>query len=90
MYQPDPSKLTVLTLPNCGACDRTVNFLHRHLEGDYDSHVEIVPLAETPEALTYVKEVLGHTAAPVVVVGDRDWSGYRPDLLREEVAGLRA
>lgn len=88
MYQPDLSKLTVFTLPNCSGCDQTVNFLRRQLDDGFDAHVETVPLAETPEALTYVKQELGHTAAPVVVTGPRNWSGYRPDLLREAVAEL--
>ncbi|MDR6868472.1 glutaredoxin [Microbacterium resistens] len=35
-----------------------------------------------PDNLAAAK-ALGHSSAPVVVVGDRSWSGFRPDFLDE-------
>lgn len=29
---------------------------------------------------------LGHMAAPVVIVGEQHWSGFRPDLLERHIA----
>jgi glutaredoxin-like protein NrdH len=67
--------VTVYTLPSCVQCDSTKRVLTR-------TGVEygVVNLAEDPAAMTMIKE-LGYTAAPVVVVGDEHWSGFRPDKL---------
>lgn len=42
-------------------------------------------LLEDPSALELAKS-LGHLAAPVVIVGDQHWSGFRPDLLNKLAA----
>lgn len=69
------SKVTVYTLPSCVQCDSTKRYLQRNL-----IEFEEVKLHETPEALEMIKG-MGYTAAPVVMAGERHWSGFRPDLI---------
>lgn len=54
--------------------------MKRHLI-DYEE----VQLQETPEAMEMVKG-MGYTAAPIVVAGERHWSGFRPDLIESLAA----
>jgi glutaredoxin-like protein NrdH len=72
--------ITVYSRPACVQCTATYRALDR------------AGLAYTPvdvstdaEALAYVQS-LGYLQAPVVVAGDRHWSGFRPD----EIAALAA
>jgi glutaredoxin-like protein NrdH len=39
-----------------------------------------VDLTEDDEAMAYVKS-LGYASSPVVVAGDKHWSGFRPDMI---------
>lgn len=71
------SKVTVYTLPACVQCDTTKRYLKRNL-----IEYEEVQLQEAPEALEMIKG-MGYSAAPVVMVGDSHWSGFRPDKLDE-------
>lgn len=65
----------VYTLPACVQCDSTKKVLARN-----DIPYEEVNLAADANAMSYVRE-LGYSAAPIVVVGDDHWSGFRMDKL---------
>lgn len=71
--------VTVYTKPSCPQCDMTKKLLDRL--GVEHSTVDVTA---DPEAHAYVTG-LGYQAAPVVVVngGERHWSGFRPDHLKE-------
>lgn len=49
---------------------------------------EIRDLTLDPSALEQVK-ALGHLQAPVVIAGEKHWSGFRPDKI-SELAATRA
>jgi len=70
-----PKMVTLYTLPACVQCDSTKRVLTRN-----SIEYREVDLSQDPEAMALVKE-LGYTAAPVVVIGDDHWSGFRPDKL---------
>ena len=67
--------VTVYTLPSCVQCDSTKRVLTRS-----SVEFEVVDLSADSDAMDYVRS-LGYTAAPVVVVGEDHWSGFRPDKL---------
>ena len=68
--------ITVYTKPACVQCNATYKALDR--QGlDY----EIVDISLDSQARDYVM-ALGHLQAPVVVVGDEHWSGFRPDRIK--------
>ena len=75
--------ITVYKKPQCFACTKTIEkFEAAGLE------VKVVDVTENPGALTYVKDDLGYTGAPVVVVSEHDhWSGRRPDHIARVIAG---
>ncbi|GAB2636113.1 redoxin NrdH [Gordonia jinhuaensis] len=76
--------ITVYSKPSCVQCTATYKALDKH-GLDY----EVVDISQDPEARDYVM-ALGYLQAPVVVVGDDHWSGFRPgrieDLAKEMVA----
>ena len=72
--------VTLYTLPACVQCDATKRFMKRHL-----IDFEEVRLQEDPGAMEIVKG-MGYTAAPIVVAGERHWSGFRPDLIESLAA----
>lgn len=63
------------TKPGCVQCTATYRELNA-LGVPY----EIFDVSVDGNALQLVKE-LGYMAAPVVVVGDDHWSGFRPDKI---------
>jgi glutaredoxin-like protein NrdH len=67
--------VTVYTLPSCVQCDSTKRLLTRN-----GIKFEIIDLSTDEAAMALVKE-LGYTAAPIVVVGDDHWSGFRMDKI---------
>jgi glutaredoxin-like protein NrdH len=67
--------VTVYTLPSCVQCDSTKRLLTRNR-----IKFEIIDLSTDEAAMALVKE-LGYTAAPIVVVGDDHWSGFRMDKI---------
>ncbi|MCB1257513.1 MAG: glutaredoxin family protein [Microthrixaceae bacterium] len=79
---PDPADragvgvITVFSKPRCPQCHATQRWLAQrgvqHVVRDVT-----VDTAARAQVLS-----LGYTAAPVVVVGDEHWSGFRPDRLR--------
>ena len=72
--------ITVYKTTHCSQCMMTKRRLtKRGLE------FEEVNLEENPDELNFVKNVLGYSQAPVVIVEEenqtRHWSGFRPDLI---------
>ena len=74
--------ITVYSKPNCVQCTATYRALDK--QGATYSTVDI---STDPEALDYVRS-LGHAQAPVVVAGDLNWAGFRPDLIKQAVSQL--
>jgi len=67
--------ITVYSLPSCVQCLQTKKLLAR--EGyEFDE----VMLSENEVASEKVK-ALGYQSAPVVIAGDKHWSGFRPDII---------
>ena len=62
---------------DCQQCRATERKL-KELDLDY----QYVDIQSDDEAMERIKE-LGYLQAPVVVVGDSHWSGYRPDKIGE-------
>jgi glutaredoxin-like protein NrdH len=67
--------ITVYSLPSCVQCIQTKKLLVR--EGFEFSEVM---LSEDDVASEKVK-ALGYASAPVVIAGDKHWSGFRPDMI---------
>lgn len=67
--------VTVYTLPSCVQCDSTKRVLTRN-----GIEFKTIDLSQDEAAMALVKE-LGYTAAPIVVVGDDHWSGFRMDKI---------
>lgn len=65
----------VYTKPACPQCDMTkreltklgIEFVAKPMENDAEAHAQ---------AMSY-----GHRSAPVVVAGEQNWGGFRPDLI---------
>lgn len=68
--------VTVYTKPGCVQCTATFRALDKA-----GVAFEAVDLSEDPAALDFVM-ALGYLQAPVVIVGDDHWGGYRPERLR--------
>ncbi len=67
--------VTVYSNPNCTACEQTKRFLT--VKGiEFESKM----IADSPEVFALIEEK-GYSAAPVVVVGEESWSGFRLDKL---------
>ena len=68
--------ITVYSKPNCVQCTVTYRALDK--SGiDYST----IDVSVDTEALAQVK-ALGYAQAPVVVVGEDHWSGFRPDKIK--------
>jgi glutaredoxin-like protein NrdH len=65
--------ITVYTKPACPQCRATLRALV-NAGLDFDT----VDISTDADARDFVMS-LGHLQAPVVVAGDRHWSGFRPD-----------
>lgn len=72
--------ITVYTKPACVQCNATKKALDKA-----GLEYELVDISLDDEARDYVM-ALGHLQAPVVVVGDEHWSGFRPDRIRALMA----
>jgi glutaredoxin-like protein NrdH len=72
-------EVTVYTKYGCPQCDMT----KRVLDGEGIEY-KAINVQDDEEAMHYVKEVLGLTSMPVVVVeGEEPFTGFRPDKLQE-------
>lgn len=70
---------TVYTKPNCYGCLATI----RKLDQLNQEHNKILI---TPKEAEEITEKYGYTQAPVVVIGEHHWCGYRPDLITKHAA----
>lgn len=68
--------ITVYTKPACVQCNATCKALDKH-----GLPYAVVDVSQDPAARDYVMS-LGYLQAPVVVVGDEHWSGFRPDRIK--------
>ena len=86
------TKVTVFTKNGCPQCDMTkrvltgegIEFVAINVEEVQEEKFELngVVIEKTP--LDYVKEDLGFSAMPVVIVeGEEPFTGFRPDKLTE-------
>ncbi len=66
-------RVTVYIKPACPQCRATLRALER-AGLDY----ETIDISTDEQARDFVMS-LGHLQAPVVIAGDRHWSGFRPD-----------
>ena len=67
----------VYSNPNCQACEQTKRFLT--VKG---VAFEAKMIQDSPEVFSLIEEK-GYASAPVVVVGNDSWSGFRLDKLSE-------
>lgn len=74
--------VTVYSKPKCVQCTAT----YRALEASGIDY-EAVDITEDAAALQTVRD-LGYLQVPVVVAGDRHWSGFQPDRISDLVADL--
>lgn len=72
--------VTVYTKESCPQCDMTTMLLDRK-----GVPFKAISIMDDESALETIKE-LGYLAAPVVVVGEDHWSGFRPDLIGKLVS----
>ena len=68
--------ITVYTKPACVQCNATYRALDK-AGVDYD----VVDITTDDSARDYVMS-LGHLQAPVVVAGEQNWSGFRPERIK--------
>ena len=67
--------ITVYSNPNCVACEQTKRFLT--VKG---INFEAKMIQDSPEIYDLISEK-GYSSAPIVVVGEESWSGFRLDKL---------
>lgn len=67
--------VTLYSKPDCVQCTMTSRVLDQR-GIDYN----VIDMTKDPAALEHVMS-LGYRQAPVVVVGDQHWSGFRADLI---------
>ena len=65
----------VYSNPNCQACEQTKRFLTLK-----EIPFEAKMIQDSPEVFSLIEEK-GYASAPVVVVGEDSWSGFRLDKL---------
>lgn len=63
--------ITLMKTPGCGACIATATTFATRLKGT-DLAVEKIDMTEDEAAFDLAKNVLGYSAAPVIVVRDED------------------
>ncbi len=69
------SKVTVYSKPNCPQCTQTKKKLEQK-----GIAFEVIDISQDKKAAQTVND-LGYRQVPVVVSGEKHWSGFRPDLL---------
>lgn len=77
-------QITLFTTPNCPQCRIT-----KKMFDEAQILYEIVDLSTDADAMNMVKE-LGHVAAPVVIAGDKNWSGFRHGKILNLIAEIRS
>lgn len=71
--------ITVYSQPGCPGCTATKRALDKS-----GAEYQVIDISEKPEARAQVLE-LGYSALPVVVYGEDNWSGFRPDRIKASV-----
>lgn len=69
------SNVTVYSKPNCPQCTQTKKKLEQR-----GIAFEVIDISQDKKAAQTVND-LGYRQVPVVVSGEKHWSGFRPDLL---------
>ncbi len=69
------SNVTVYSKPNCPQCTQTKKKLEQK-----GVAFEVIDISQDKNAAQTVTD-LGYRQVPVVVSGEKHWSGFRPDLL---------
>jgi glutaredoxin-like protein NrdH len=69
------SNVTVYSKPNCPQCTQTKKKLEQK-----GIAFEVIDISQDKKAAQTVND-LGYRQVPVVVSGEKHWSGFRPDLL---------
>jgi glutaredoxin-like protein NrdH len=69
------SNVTVYSKPNCPQCTQTKKKLEQR-----GIAFEVIDISQDKQAAQTVTD-LGYRQVPVVVSGEKHWSGFRPDLL---------
>ena len=69
------SNVTVYSKPNCPQCTQTKKKLEQR-----GIAFEVIDISQDKNAAQTVTD-LGYRQVPVVVSGEKHWSGFRPDLL---------
>ena len=69
------SNVTVYSKPNCPQCTQTKKKLEQK-----GIAFEVIDISQDKKAAQTVTD-LGYRQVPVVVSGEKHWSGFRPDLL---------
>lgn len=72
----DMPEITVYTKPACVQCHATYKALDKH-----GLTYTVIDISTDEHARNYVMG-LGYLQAPVVVVGEEHWSGFRPDRVK--------
>lgn len=72
-------KITVYSNPNCVQCEQTKRVLTNH-----NVPFEAKMIQDSPEVLDLIAEK-GYQSAPVVVVGEESWSGFRPERITHAI-----
>tara|TARA_B100000929_G_C15481475_1_gene411369 strand:- start:1426 stop:1647 length:222 start_codon:yes stop_codon:yes gene_type:complete len=67
--------VTVYSKPNCPQCDATAKRMENL--GIAFEKIDVTQSQESFDKLV----ALGHRRMPVVMVGEKSWSGFRPDLI---------
>ena len=75
-------KITVYTTPNCVQCNSTKRYFDKN-----DIEYETVDLSQDADAMAMVKE-LGYSVAHVVIAGNKHWSGFRLDQIKNVIAEI--
>lgn len=76
--------ITVYTKPACVQCTGTKRALDKA-----GLEYELIDISQDDEARKYVMG-LGHLQAPVVVTETDNWSGFRPERIKDLAASLVA
>jgi len=72
--------VTVYSKPSCVQCTAT----YRALDSKGVAY-EVVDISQDEEALEHVRS-LGYAQVPVVIAGDKNWAGFRPDMISQLAA----
>lgn len=72
--------VTIYTLPSCVQCESTKRVFSKN-----GIEYTEVDLNNSEEGMETVKR-LGYTAAPVVVAGEKHWSGFRLEMIKSLAA----